>query len=400
MVEFTGERIIPGQVEADLFNEHYSRYAFAQRFAQGKRVLDAGCGVGYGTAALARVASEAIGMDVTADAVDEAARSYKGLLNLRFLQGDCRALALPDAAFDLVVSFEVIEHLEDWPRFLSESRRVLSKDGCFIVSTPNRLYYTESRGNEPNPFHVHEFDYDEFRAELLKVYPYVKLLLQNHTHGIVFEASDESDRLDAAIDAGERLPEEAHFFIAVCSPCPLEPQASFVYVPGAGNLLRRRERHIALLQEELARKDEWLEKSKQDLATLYEKHRAAETERLKMNEELDARARWGFGLAEEVKRKDEELLRASAELETKCQELFQCVEILHDTERRAQDLFEQRNQLEDSLERNRVEWEIRRKELGDQRTRLAETLRLASDSRWLKLGRKFNLGPDFSDSLK
>ena len=55
MAEFTGERVIPGQVDVDLLNEHLARYAFAARLARGKRVLDAGCGAGYGSAELARI---------------------------------------------------------------------------------------------------------------------------------------------------------------------------------------------------------------------------------------------------------------------------------------------------------------------------------------------------------
>jgi methylase of polypeptide subunit release factors len=64
--EFTGERVIPGQVETDLWNEHFSRYAFATLFASGKRVLDLGCGSGYGSAELARTAESVIGVDVSA----------------------------------------------------------------------------------------------------------------------------------------------------------------------------------------------------------------------------------------------------------------------------------------------------------------------------------------------
>ena len=56
------------------------------------------------------------------------------------------AAACATAAFDLVVAFEVIEHLENWREFLLEARRVLAPTGQFIVSTPNKLYYTESRG--------------------------------------------------------------------------------------------------------------------------------------------------------------------------------------------------------------------------------------------------------------
>ena len=66
MAEFTGERLIPGQVDVDLLNEHMARYAFAARLARGKRVLDAGCGAGYGSAELAQAADSVVGADVAA----------------------------------------------------------------------------------------------------------------------------------------------------------------------------------------------------------------------------------------------------------------------------------------------------------------------------------------------
>ena len=72
MIEFTGERVIPGQVDPDLWAEHISRYAFASRFAHGARVLDLGCGAGYGTAELARRARSAIGIDSAPEAIAHA----------------------------------------------------------------------------------------------------------------------------------------------------------------------------------------------------------------------------------------------------------------------------------------------------------------------------------------
>ena len=65
-LEFTGERLVPGQVDQDLFNEHLARYAFAARLARGKRVLDIACGAGYGSAELARSAASVTGCPASA----------------------------------------------------------------------------------------------------------------------------------------------------------------------------------------------------------------------------------------------------------------------------------------------------------------------------------------------
>src|SRR5262245_25871930 len=124
LAEFTGERLIPGEVDIDLLNEHMARYTFAARLARGKRVLDAGCGAGYGSAALAAMAESVTGVDVAADAVEYAREHYQAP-NLTFEQASITQLPFPDGAFDLVVAFEVIEHLEDWRGLLTEAGRVL-----------------------------------------------------------------------------------------------------------------------------------------------------------------------------------------------------------------------------------------------------------------------------------
>src|SRR5436190_24106570 len=108
LAEFTGERVIPGQVDADLLNEHLARYAFAARLSRRKQVLDAGCGAGYGSAELARTAAGVLGIDSSAEAIAFARAEYTAP-NLRFEQADCRALPVADASIDLAVAFEVID---------------------------------------------------------------------------------------------------------------------------------------------------------------------------------------------------------------------------------------------------------------------------------------------------
>src|SRR5215467_1277008 len=88
LAEFTGERVIPGEVDVDLLNEHLARYAFAARLARGKRVLDAGCGAGYGSAELARAALSVVGIDISAEAVAYAGANYQ-LPNLTFEVASC-----------------------------------------------------------------------------------------------------------------------------------------------------------------------------------------------------------------------------------------------------------------------------------------------------------------------
>jgi SAM-dependent methyltransferase len=405
--EFTGERVIPGQVDADLLNEHLARYAFAARLARGKRVLDAGCGTGYGAAELAKSALSVVGADIAAEAVSFA-RGHYPLPYLEFEQASCTALPHADAAFDLVVAFEVIEHLAGWREFLVEVRRVLAPTGQFIVSTPNKLYYAESRsGAGANPFHAHEFEFDEFRGELSAIFPHISLFLENHVEGVAFRplleggAGEAGGTTEVRVDGGETAPAESHFFVAVCAHRPQTGNPTFVYVPSAANVLRERELHIALLEGELRRKDDWLEKSKRDLTDLDREHR-------KLTTELEESNRWAERLNRElaasgarIEELQQELAAAqtaaqariaeldlenltksewarqlNAQLDAKLQELAQCVEYLHQAEKTVEERTRWAQALHAEVE------QLRRK------------LARLESSRWVRLGRRVGLGPD------
>jgi SAM-dependent methyltransferase len=402
-VEFTGERVIPGQVDADLLNEHLARYAFAARLARGKRVLDAGCGAGYGAAELAESAFSVVGADIAADAV-AFAREHYPLPHLAFEQASCTALPHPDAAFDLVVAFEVIEHLPGWRDFLLEVRRVLAPTGQFIVSTPNKLYYAESRSRAgANPFHVHEFEFDEFRAELSAFFPHISLFLENHVEGVAFRPLHEGagGTTEVRVDGGETPPAESHFFVAVCAHRPQTGNPTFVYVPSAANVLRERETHIALLEGELRRKDDWLEDAKRDLGDLDREHR-------KLTAELEESNRWAGRLDRELaasgvrivelqhelaagqaaaqariaeldrenRTKSEWAQQLDAQLDGKLQELARCVEYLHAAEKTVEE---------------RTRWA---QGLNAEVAQLRRSLDLLEASRWVRLGRRVGLGPD------
>jgi SAM-dependent methyltransferase len=397
LVEFTGERLIPGQVSDDLLNEHMARYVFAARLAGAKRVLDAGCGAGYGSAELAHVAASVIGADIAADAIAFARENYR-LPNLHFERASCEAFPHPDGNFDLVVAFEVIEHLESWREFLLEVRRVLSPHGEFVVSTPNKSYYTESRGREgPNPFHVHEFEFEEFRSELLAVFPEVVLFLENHVEGVAFQPCDPAPGVEVRVDPDEPTPSESHFFVAVCGHRTVAAAPLYLYVPRSGNVLRERGRHIALLEEELVAKNAWLERALREHEELLAAHRrqTAELERsnqwaLKLNEEVDERRARVVELQEElaqyqgkVKELEEDIQvkgqwaqDLESRLEHRGQELVLAVEALHRTEK----------ELED-----RTAWARR---LEEEKRHLEEQLASVRASRWIRAGRKFGLGPE------
>ena len=109
-MEFTGERYVPAEL-GEIRVEHMHRYAAALKLAAGKDVLDVACGEGYGSRLIAGVARAVTGVDISADAIGHANRAYGGLGNLAFRQGSATELPLADKSFDVVVSFETIEHL-------------------------------------------------------------------------------------------------------------------------------------------------------------------------------------------------------------------------------------------------------------------------------------------------
>ena len=163
-LEFTGERFVPGAA-GEIWYEHWHRYLFAAPLCAGRDVLDIACGEGYGSALLARSAARVAGADIAPDAIAHARARYASQPNLEFREADCAALPFADASFDVVVSFETIEHIDAQEAFLDEVHRVLRHDGLFVVSSPNRVEYADKRG-VVNAFHVRELYRDELAASL------------------------------------------------------------------------------------------------------------------------------------------------------------------------------------------------------------------------------------------
>jgi ubiquinone/menaquinone biosynthesis C-methylase UbiE len=251
VIHFTGERVVPGQVNDDLWAEHYCRYAFASQYAQGRHALDVGSGTGYGTAELARTARQAVGLEISVEATRYADSNYHAS-NLTYTTGSATQLPFAPERFDLITAFEIIEHLEHWKDLLAEARRVIQSRGLFLVSTPNKLYYNESRAPVgPNIYHVHEFEFAEFRDALREFFPHVTILQQNHVNGFAIYQGQSAPVIGVLANKVSP-PEDAHFFLAVCSQTALPPIQDFVYIPRAANVLREREHHIQSLERQLA----------------------------------------------------------------------------------------------------------------------------------------------------
>jgi SAM-dependent methyltransferase len=171
-MEFTGERFTP-ECLREIWYEHFHRYVFALEFVRGRRVLDAACGEGYGSALLATAAQHVTGVDVAGEAVEHAARRYQAD-NLSFRAADCTQLPFEDGSFECVVSFETLEHLENQAGLMREFRRVLQPGGFLLISTPDKAIYTDQQNNR-NEFHVAELYRHDFEALLGDHFPAYRL---------------------------------------------------------------------------------------------------------------------------------------------------------------------------------------------------------------------------------
>ena len=160
----TGERTLPGIAHENYwFRRHEVAYRWIAPWCAGARVVDAGCGEGYGAALLRTVATDVVAVDYDPAVVAHVRRHYPAVAAVR---GDLQRLPLADGAAEVVVTLQTIEHLHDQPGFVAECARVLRPAGTFVVSTPNRLTFSPGRDTPLNPFHTRELDAAEL-AELL-----------------------------------------------------------------------------------------------------------------------------------------------------------------------------------------------------------------------------------------
>ncbi|TGD84840.1 class I SAM-dependent methyltransferase [Mycolicibacterium sp. CH28] len=160
----TGERTVPGLAKENYwFRRHEVVYLRLADLCAGRDVLEAGCGEGYGADLIASVARQVIAVDYDAAAVAHVRARYP---RVQVVAGNLASLPLPDASVDVVVNFQVIEHLWDQPQFVAECLRVLRPGGHLLMSTPNRITFSPGQDTPVNPFHTRELNAREL-AELL-----------------------------------------------------------------------------------------------------------------------------------------------------------------------------------------------------------------------------------------
>ncbi|RJP78380.1 MAG: class I SAM-dependent methyltransferase [Candidatus Zixiibacteriota bacterium] len=153
---------------------HTAAYAHAARLVEGKRVLDLGCNTGYGSQILARSAARVTGVDVSGKAIALARKRYAGP-GIAFHVIDGMHLPFEGSEFEVVVSFQVIEHIADHARYLGELRRVLAPEGLAVFTTPNARLRLAPGMKPWNEFHVREFDHAELAELLVGYFPHVEV---------------------------------------------------------------------------------------------------------------------------------------------------------------------------------------------------------------------------------
>jgi GT2 family glycosyltransferase/2-polyprenyl-3-methyl-5-hydroxy-6-metoxy-1,4-benzoquinol methylase len=191
LIDWTGERMVPWTDDVQVVYEHLHRYWLAAELAAGRRVLDLGSGEGYGSAILASVAASVDAIEIDPQTVRHAQANYTAP-NLAFATGSALDLSRYDEdAFDLVVCFEVIEHVTEQERLLDEVDRVLAPGGLLICSTPDTVNYSEIPGHD-NPFHERELTREEFAALLARHFGATRQWGQRTITGSLLHADAET----------------------------------------------------------------------------------------------------------------------------------------------------------------------------------------------------------------
>ena len=181
--KWINELISPEQWEApdrdfvghrDILTRSLARYRFAMPFLRGN-VLEVGCARGYGIEKIKSKAHRVFGVDISFPFLLDAQTL---LPDVPFIQANGSDLPIKGNSFDVIIAYEVIEHILDDKKFLRVLKMLARNDAVIILSTPNKLI---ASGNSPKPldrFHIREYTHTEFRSLLGKVFSQVEIFGQ------------------------------------------------------------------------------------------------------------------------------------------------------------------------------------------------------------------------------
>ena len=354
-LDFTGERMVPGKVEPQLEFEHLSRYRFVAPHVVGKSVVDLGCGAGYGAALLKAVgARTVVGLDIASrchSVRPGLLRRGRALLRERGLwRRSVFARALPTSSRPSRSSSTSPSTAGFW----LWRGALLDGRGLFFVSTPNKRVYRDESHAPPNPFHVKEFYYEEFRDLLGEFFPRVLMVGQSTTEGMLFSPLETSAELTASLPEETRdrkLSETTDFLVAICGFDEAVERAGSrsSFMASSGNELRRRSRMIDALQSELEDRTRWAKS---------------------LDATVDARTVELAQRKNELAARDAEVARQSRELVEKDAEVAKKTGRLSDLERELEERQRQAAEIEEVAERSR-------REVAELRRKLEERLRIA-----------------------
>ena len=162
------------------WGEHINRYEEAAKLLPHEplTVLDIACGSGFGSNYLAQLGYVVVGADLSEDTITDCNNKFKHS-NLSFKVLDGTNIQYADESFDVVISFETIEHTTEYQKMLNEFKRVVKKNGLIIISTPNFLI-NSPKGVIINPYHTQEWIYEDLLKILKNTFSVVKLLGQKY----------------------------------------------------------------------------------------------------------------------------------------------------------------------------------------------------------------------------
>ncbi len=272
---FTGERFVPGIENEQLQAEHMQRYQSLDELVKNKRVLDAACGEGYGSAYMAQYAQSVVGIDLDEAAVKRAARHYGNRNNLSYKVCDISDLSfIDDNSMDVVVSFETIEHVPQGiqAKFLSEIKRVLAKDGILMMSTPNKKLYSDEPGYH-NEFHIKEFYEDEFVSFIKDKFANIKLYEQYNEAVSVIDSRESEETRIKYIKEYAKYTGKGMFMLVMASDAQL-PMVNLnsIYMKPTPEYSVMHNRIISL-QNEVEERNAHLKKLDEEIEVLREENR-------------------------------------------------------------------------------------------------------------------------------